>query len=203
MKFKIILLSILLSSCGRGETPYSQTRDYLSFERQLYITPGEGGGYCAYNRDRSGEVTLITERGALSADQLGQSLSFMSHWSQAVSAGLLVAAHINAILNRARNRPWLWVRIGGLALWGSAGAVNGLYRIIKGNYEGEKGDAIAAQFFSSWLPPANFIVEEIQRRGRLESLANKHVRVSISRRKMNRIIAKLSKKKPAFPDACP
>lgn len=94
------------------------------------------------------------------------------------------------------------VRINGVLLIGTAIVLNGVYRIIKGNIEGESGGAIAAQFFFGWMP-ANFIVEDTQRRGRLETLASQYERVSISERKINRIVRKLNKMQPTYPDACP
>lgn len=221
MKFKIILISILLLSCGQGEAPYSKTHDYLSTERQLYVAPGEGGGFCVYGRHRSGKATLITTQGALSADQLGQALSYMSYWSQAASSALPTASLAYVIvmfvqqtatvfeqsiidkgLSSAGMRKMSRATVGGVLLLGAAYMVNGIYRIIKGNYEGENAGAIAAQFFFGWMP-ANILIEDMQRRGRLETLSNKYERASLSERKMDRVIEKLGKKKPAFPDACP
>ena len=183
--------------------------------------PGEGGGFCVYDRHRNGKVMLITTRGALRAEQLGQALSYMSYWSQAASSALPTAslAYVSIrflqqttgifeqsladkALSQAGQAKFLRVTLGGLILFGAAHMVNGLYRIIKGNYEGEQSGAIAAQLFFGWMP-FNFLVEDMQRRGRVETLANEYERTGISARKMNSIIAQLSKKQPAFPDACP
>ena len=221
MKFKIISISILLLSCGQGEAPHSETLDYRSSEYHLYVTPGQGGGFCVYDRLRNGKTALITTKGALSAEQLGQALSYMSYWSQAVSAALPTASWgyfsvkivqnsidvfeksvANQAFDLAGSRKFLGVTIGALLLWGAANTVNGLYRLIKGNYEGEKGGAIAAQFFFGWMP-FNFLIEDMQRRGRVETLANDYERVRLSNRKLSRIIKKLRNKTPAFPAACP
>ena len=223
MKFKIILTSLVMASllsCGQHEAPHSKTLDYQSMERQLYVAPGEGGGYCVYDRHRSGKVRLVTARGALSAEQLGQSLSYMSYWSQAASSALPTASWgyvsvrflqqktgifeqsmADKAISNAGKSKFLRVTIRGLLLFGAAHMVNGLYRIIKGNYEGERSGAIAAQFFFGWMP-FNFLVEDMQRRGRVETLASEYEQQGISERKINRIIEKLGKKKPAFPDAC-
>ena len=218
MKFGIISVSILLSACGAGDTPHSKTHDYVSGERQLYVTSGGGGaGYCVYDRLRSGKTTLITTQGALSADQLGESLSYMSWGMQAVSSaatpaatGYLVVrilqqttkAYENGGLTLPAAQKLSQVGINGLLLVGTAFVLNGMYRIIKGKFEGESGGAIAAQFFLGWMP-ANFIVEDMQRRGRLETLASQYERVSLSERKFNRIVTRLNRKKPTYPDACP
>ena len=217
MKFNAILISILLSACGAGDTPHSKTHDYLNGEWQLYVTSSEGGGYCVYDRLSSGKTTLITTQGALSADQLGESLSYMSYRMQAVSSAAILAAEIYVTVRVLRwatkayqqgdfTRPGagklLRVPINGRLLIGTATVLNGIYRIIKGNIEGESAGAIAAQFFLGWMP-ANFIVEDMQRRGRLETLGSKYERVEISNRKFNKIVAKLNRMQPAYPDACP
>jgi len=216
MKFNAILISILLSACGAGDAPHSETRDYLSGERQLYVTSGEGGGYCVYDRLSGRKTTLITTQGALSADQLGESLSYMSYGMQAVSSAATPAAGGYTLVKFLQqttktfeygvhphmNDELFRVVINGLLLIGTAFVLNGIYRIIKGNIEGESAGAIAAQFFLGWMP-ANFIVEDMQRRGRLETLANQHERVRISERKINKIIAKLNRMQPTYPDACP
>ena len=198
---KLMLVSILLLSCGQGETPHGKTRDYLSSEHQLYVTAGEGGGYCVYGRHRSGKVTLVTARGALNAEQLGQALSYMSYWSQTASSALPTASLAYIVVRFVKKSAKTRALVGGVLLFGAAHMINGVYRIIKGAYEGESGGAIAAQFAFGWMP-FNFLVEDMQRRGRLETFANQYERAGISERKLRRITAKLRRKKPAFPDAC-
>ena len=221
MNWRIILLSILVLSCGTSEQPHGKARDFISTGRQLYVLPSKDKGYCVYGRYGADGTVLITERGALSAEQLGQALSYMSYWSQTASTALPTAAwaymSVRVLqettgifadsmakqgLDQVRRGKLSRITIGGLLLFGAAHAVNGLYRLIKGNYEGENAGAIAAQFFFGWMP-VNFLIEDMQRRGRLETLASKYERSSISERKFNRLVKKLADKKPAFPDACP
>lgn len=218
MKFNAILISILLSACGAGDTPHGKTHDYLSGERQLYVTSSEGGGYCVYDRLSSGETTLITIQGALSADQLGESLSYMSYGMQAISSAAPTAALGYTLVRRVQQTTKAYeqfsglpipeaeklrrVGINGVLLIGTAFVLNGIYRIVKGKLEGESEGAIAAQFFLGWMP-ANFLVEDMQRRGRLETLASKYERASLSERKINRIVRRLNRKTPAYPHACP
>ena len=219
MKFNAILISILLSACGAGDTPHSKTHDYLSGGRQLYVTSSDWGGYCVYELLSSGETTLITIKGALSADQLGESLSYMSYGMQAISSAAPTAAIIYVAVRALRQttkayqqfpddlpiaaaRKLLRVGINGVLLIGTAFVLNGIYRIVKGKLEGESGGAIAAQFFFGWMP-ANFLVEDMQRRGRLETLASQYELASLSERKLNRIVRRLNQKTPAYPDACP
>ena len=223
---RFFLISALLASCGGANNElHSKTQDYvagryLEEERRLYVTAGKEGGYCVYQRFGDKETTLITTKGALTADQLGQSLSYMSYGMQIATSGAPTAVTAYA---GVRFLQWT-TRVyessqQGLAIPPStakklakasiylllavvtAHVVNGTYRIIKGNYEGERAGAIAAQFFLGWMP-VNFIVEDMQRRGRLETLANKYDRVSISQRKFNSIIAKLDKMTPTWPHAC-
>ena len=222
INLRIILLSILVLSCGTSEQPHGKARDFTSTTgRQLYVLPSKDKGYCVYGRySDDNAAQLITERGALSAEQLGQALSYMSYWSQTASTALptAVSAYMSVralqettgIFNESmakqgasqlgRSKLWRVIIVGGVWLI-AAHTVNGLYRLIKGNYEGENAGAIAAQFFFGWMP-VNFLIEDMQRRGRLETLASKYERSSISERKFNRLVKKLADKKPAFPDAC-
>ena len=221
INLRIILLSILVLSCGTSEQPHGKAHDFTSTGRQLYVLPSKDKGYCVYGRYNADDTVLITERGALSAEQLGQALSYMSYWSQTASTALptAVSAYMSVralqettgIFNDSmakqgasqlgRSKLWRVIIVGGVWLI-AAHAVNGLYRLIKGNYEGENAGAIAAQFFFGWMP-VNFLIEDMQRRGRLETLASKYELSSISERKFNRLVKKLADKKPAFPDACP
>ncbi len=202
-----------LVSCGTYEQPPGKVRNYTDLsKRQLYVLPGKDEGFCVYADYGDEDKVLITERGALSAEQLGQALSYMSYWSQTASSSLPQVATGYAIVSflkqttaafekKKLNRVKLLRLIGAAALViGAAHAVNGLYRIVKGNYEGESAGAITAQVFFGFMP-VNFVIENMQRRGRLETLASPHAHSTISARKFDRIVKKLAEQKPAFPHA--
>lgn len=201
MKSNVILACLLASSCGPNNVPFSKTHDYESEGKRLYITSGKGGGYCVYTHLHNGEIELITTQGALSADQLGASLGYMSYVMQAVSSALpTVTLGYFSVSTRVAGEIRR-VPIRAILLIGVAHLLNGMYRLIKGSYEGEQVGAIAAQYFFGWMP-VNFFVEDRQRRGRLEKIADEHVLVKISERKINRIIEKISQKTSTWPDAC-
>ena len=222
MKLNTILTSwIILTTlaCGREE-PSSKTQNYLSLNRELYVTAGKyNHGYCVYARNRDGQTELVTTRGALSANQLGQSLSYMSYWAQTASVALPLTSLAYSVvflkkslsifdqsmadkgLSAAGQRKLIKLSLGGLLLFGATNIVNGMFRIIKGFYESEDIGPITAQFFFGFMP-VNFLVEDLQRRGRVRALASEYERYSTSERKMTRIIHKMSGKQPAFPGDC-
>ena len=215
-----ILIILTTVACGGMEEPHSQTHTYESLSRQLYVMAGKNGGYCVYSRERTGKVALVTTAGALSADQLGQSLSYMSYWAQTASNALPAVAWVYFVVRSTQESATLFEKsmvdeglglagrikstravIGGLLLLGVAHIVNGMFRIIKGFYEGEGVGPIAAQFFFGWMP-VNFLVEGMQRQGRVEALASEFTRHSVSEYRMTRLINKMHSKQPAFPDGC-
>ena len=222
MKLNTLLTSLIILAtlaCGREE-PHGETQGYISLNRTMYVTAGKDNrGYCVYTRDREDQTVLVTTKGALSADQLGQSLSYMSYWAQMASAGLPMASYAYGVvflkkslpiyeqsmvdkgLSAAGRRKLIKLGVGGLVLVGATSIVNGIFRIIKGFYEGEDVGPIAAQFFFSWMP-FNFLVEDLQRRGRVKALASEYERYSVSERRMTRAINKMAGKRPAFPDGC-
>ena len=223
MKLNTILTSLIILTtlaCGREE-PHSQTNIYLSLNRQLHVTAGQDNrGYCVYTRSRDGQVVLVTTAGALSANQLGQSLSYMSYWTQAASGAVPAATFsyamvrflqkstkvyeksmVDKVLDDAGKIKLKKATIRGIVLIGAANIVNGMFRIIKGFHESEDIGPVAAQFFFGWMP-VNFLVEDLQRRGRAKALASEFNRYSVSERKMTRVINKMGSKKPAFPDGC-
>ena len=219
-RIAMIMMIVSLVSCGHGNEPHSSPLDYRSLSKQLYAKPGKSGGHCIYARERDGATLLITKAGALSDYQLGQALRYISHWEQTASAALPAATFVYVVVRFLKRSTSIFdesikagylnqksfthlakTSIGSVLLLGTAHVANGLYRIIRGFHEGEDIGAISAQFFFGWMP-TNFIIEEWQRRGRTKALLNEYAHYDVSENKANRVIGKMSKQQPAFPDGC-
>ena len=148
------------------------------------------------------DARLVTERGAISDKKLKSALRFMGygeHIATIVGATVLTGVGVGTV-------------VAGAPVAGAAVAITGLvggtfgYRIVKGNIEGEKAGPIAVHsLFSSVVPYSLLaipVVEYFHRSGRLQKVLSDKEELSVTDKRMRKLIEKLGQIYPDYPGEC-
>ena len=224
--FSIFALS--LSACkSMHQQDNASDLDYAVSNDGTMLTAVKGrqAGICILRSSSThpdpDDVTLVTEKGAISAEQLSGALSFMGYSEHiatilvgtilgagAVAGGAYkvlkgIDADTAGIAEIAKSFKDVG-KYGAISLTALVGGTFG-YRIIKGNIQGERAKQIAVHSIFS-LPPYGIIgapvIEYIDRGGRLKQVMSEKEDLRITTKRMEKLISKLGKMTPEYRKGC-
>ena len=198
----IVVLSA--SSCKTMNDPASDP-EYAVSDGGTMLTAvgGKARGICMLESSLHNpkKARLVTDRGAISSEQLKSALRYMGY-----------GEHIASIIGAAvLGGVGIGTMVAGAPVAGAAVAITGLvggtfgYRIVKGNIEGEKAGPIAVHSLFSSVGPvllATPVVEYFHRSGRLQKVLSDKEELRVTDKRMRKLIEKLGKIYPDYPAGC-
>ena len=154
------------------------------------------GGYCMLfmHEDNPNDAELLNVRGGLSEDQLKTSLKYMGIPDLLISGFLIELLALPLVI---AGGP-----VSALALIPAAGGL--VYRVIRGQQEGEGGGAQAIRGLGNmvWAPFTGPIFEIIARRDRFKKVVSQRDIYRISNKKMAKITGRIRDMNPEFWHTC-